>query len=413
MTMGRLKKSVERHLRRTTQKWNSRVRDPRHRKGRRWSFGPLMNAAWAGVLSASENLRHVEALTERMGTRVADSTLHDLLVALSAKQLGRLLVAEVRAAQRAKEIASALPFSVVAVDGKAIWSGNRKANRYCQRQRQEGGGAKYVMRVLRAALVGSPCRVVIGQRPVPAKGAETSTFPAFFRDLLRDYGRSGLLDVLTLDAGYISEKNARLIDAAGRGYVMALKNPQKELVDEARRLLAKRERPDAETDWERYNGVRIRRRLYRSVEIAGYNEWKHLREVWLVRQETESADGTVKVEERYFVTNLPPGRTRSDLPLRIVRAHWGIENHANWTMDMVWKEDRCPWVAAAVEVVALMRLLAFNVVMRLRARHLRTKENRRRTWRNLIDLVTDVVLCRTLRGETLFGANERGLAVFG
>ena len=99
--MRRLDKSVERHLCRTTQNWNERLHDPRRRKGRRWRFTALMNAAWAGVLSASKNLRHVETLTERMGTRVPDSTLHDLLAALPPKQIDRLLVSEVRKAQRA------------------------------------------------------------------------------------------------------------------------------------------------------------------------------------------------------------------------------------------------------------------------------------------------------------------------
>jgi len=373
-----------------------------------------MNAAWAGVLSASKNLRHVETLTERMGTRVPDSTLHDLLAALPPKQIDRLLVSEVRKAQRAKELTPTLPFSVVAVDGKAIWSGDYKANRYCQRQTQEDGSSEqYVMKVVRATLVSGPCRVMIGQRPVPAKGAEMSTFPAFLRDLLRNYGRSDLIDVLSCDAGYISEKNARLIDNALRGYVLALKNPQKELVDEAGRLLGGRTQPDAETSWQRYNGKRIRRLLYRTIEMAGYNGWSHLREVWRVSQETESSGGTVTVEERYFVTNLPPGRTSGDIPLHIVRAHWGIENNANWTMDTVWKEDACPWIAAAVEVIALMRLLAFNVVMRLRTRHLRSEKNRTRAWHNLIELVTDVVLCGRLSAEELFGTKERELVVLG
>ena len=34
----------------------------------------------------------------------------------------------------------------------------------------------------------------------------------------------------------------------------------------------------------------------------------------------------VTVEVRYFVTNLPPGSTRDDIPLKLVRAHWAVED---------------------------------------------------------------------------------------
>ena len=416
----RLQAAVKRHLDRTASfAWEKVVRDRRDHRGRRWMLRELMEALWNGVLSATANLRKVEQFTERLGERIPDTTLHDFVLTLSPGQFREHLVREVRAAHRAKELAPDLPFSQVAIDGKSIWSGSRRANRYCQKQSPKDGAtkARFVMRVLRAEIVGGPCKVCIGQKPITTRKAETSTFPAFLKQLRKDYGRSGLLEVLSLDAGFTSHKNAGMINEAQLGYVMALKAPQKELRLEAERLLGKRSKPDAETPWERRGGNRIRRLLFRTSEIAGYHGWTSLREVWRVKQETER-NGQVEIEERYFLTNLVPGRTKGDIPLRVVRAHWGIENNGNWTLDTAWLEDSAPWVAKAAEVVSLLRLIAFNVVMRLRTRHLRSVENRRRSWRNLIDLVTDVLLQRGLNalarladktGES--GDELRGLAV--
>jgi len=310
-----------------------------------------------------------------------------------------------RKAYRAKELVPSLPFSLVAVDGKAIWTGKYKANRHCQRQSRDDKHDYYTMRVVRASFVGGPCKVVIDQMPVKSKEAEMSSFPVFLKRLVKAYGRSGLLDVLTMDAGYISEANARKINEAQLGYVMALKNPQKELVNEAERLLRFRRKPDAETPWEHYRGKRMRRLLFRTAEIAGYNGWTHLREVWRIRQETEN-NGKLEVENRYFVTNLVPGRTKGTIPLEVVRAHWGIENNAFWTLDTEWKEDSAPWSARSSEVVSLMRLLAFNVVMRLRARRLRSTANRMRSWQNLTALISDVLLECRITAKSLFAKAE-------
>ena len=170
---------------------------------------------------------------------------------------------------------------------------------------------------------------------------------------------------------------------------MALKNPQRELVAEAERLLARRTRPDATSPWEKYRGGEVRRLLFRTDELAAYGNWSHLRQVWLVRTETRR-HGRTKPFDRYFVTNLTAGSTPDDVPLHLVRAHWGIENRSNWPLDVAWGEDDGAWAADGIEAVSLLRLLAANIIARLRSRRLRSRENRTRPWRNLIALVTDV-----------------------
>jgi len=394
--MKRLRQTVKNHLDRTAVfDWAKRLRDPRHRRGRRWSFAELMTALWRGALCATKNLRQVESLTERLGERVPDTTLRSLLVRLGSKPVARLLRDEVRAAVRAKEIAHTLPFSLCAIDGKAIRSASTPATKFCQEQNQEHH-TSYVLRALRAAIVSGPCKLQIGQMLIQKRAGEITTVPRFIDDLHASYSRSALLEVFSLDAGFCGRAVADHIVAKGYSYILALKNPQKELVLEAERLLGGRRKPDAESPWERVGGRWIRRLLYRSTDIAGYHGWKHLREVWRVRQETRRGEVIESIEERYFVTNLSPQRTAGLVPLHAVRAHWGIENDANRTMDMEWLEDDAHWAGAASEVVALLRLIAFNVHMRLRARRLRSAGNKTRTWQNLRDIVFDVFLLSAL-----------------
>lgn len=396
MKMQRMLAVVQRHLSRTgSHEWERAMKDPRKRQGRRWSFRSLMDALWAGALTAMKNLRAVEGLLDRGGRRISDTTLWSFLVRLKPGGFARLLAREVKRAYRAKEMKPDLPFSLVAVDGKAVWVGKHKANRYCQLQHSEGR-SHYVMRMLRAVFVGGPCKLCMGQMPIPARTNDMGAFARFFKQLLKNYGRTSLLEVLSLDAGFASKKNASLVNAAGRGYVIALKGNEKDLLDEAKRSLGARTKPDAETSWENYNGHRIRRLFFRTTEMVAWGDWSHLRQVWRVRQETEK-DGKVTVEERYFVTNLTQGATAGRIPLKIVRAHWGVENDCNWTLDTQWHEDDCPWTSAALEVVSLLRLFAYNVMMRLRTRHLRSEENRRRSWATLLNWVIDLLVAKGVR----------------
>jgi len=411
MTMQRIRAVVKRHLLRTGAiHWNQAVVDPRARRGRRHGWTRIMSLLWAGALCATKTLRGLEALSERMGHRLSDTTLWRVLCRLPVEPLRALLVQQVRTAWRAKEMVAHLPLSMVAVDGKTIWVGRTKANRHCQLQAQETC-ARFHMRVLRAVWVSGPCALTVGQMPIPAHQNELSTFKPFLKQLLADYGKTEMLQVISLDAGYISLQNATMIDAAQRGYLMALKNPQRDLVAEAHRVLGRKRRPDAETPWERYRGRRIRRLLFCTKQLAGYNGWHHLRQVWRVRQETE-VDGRLTVEERYFVTNLPAGCTRGDIPLKMVRAHWGVENRGNWTMDTIWREDQRPWAGGALEAVSLLRLMAVNVITRLRCRRFRSATNRSRPWRTVLAWISDLLLQDGVAWLVATAQQPEGVAAF-
>jgi hypothetical protein len=121
--------------------------------------------------------------------------------------------------------------------------------------------------------------------------------------------------------------------------------------------------------------------------MAGWGEWT-LRQVVLVRQTTEAPDGKVVLEDRYFLTNMVPGRLDGDGLLVLVRMHWRIESSFG-ALDAQWLEDRrlCCRQGNAPLVLGLLRVIAYNVLGWLRARHLRSEANRTMTWRELFDRV--------------------------
>ena len=141
--------------------------------------------------------------------------------------------------------------------------------------------------------------------------------------------------------------------------------------------------PEASTEWEPYQGKQMRYHVYRTSEMAGYLNWKHLEQVWRVDREVRARDVTARtLEQRYFVTNVHRGRLTPRQTIEVVRRHWMIENGANWTTDVVWDEDTKAWCTQghAIEVLGLLRLMAYNLVTQLRSRYLRSREEKR-PWR--------------------------------
>ncbi|MCD6498115.1 MAG: hypothetical protein J7M25_07425 [Deltaproteobacteria bacterium] len=152
---------------------------------------------------------------------------------------------------------------------------------------------------------------------------------------------------------------------------------------EARALLepmTASEPAEAESAWEGRNGKQIRRRISRTPQMQRFQNsvgtWSHLRRNWLVRQETRNKQGSVEIEDRFFVTSLLWNYFKPIQILLLVRGHWGIENDSNNSLDLQWLEDSGPWCTQgnAVWALGLLRLMAYNVVQYLRKRRLRRKD---------------------------------------
>lgn len=375
--------------------------DPRAQRGRRWKFSTLMDALLMGLLVNRSSLRGVETLTELSGNsvgkhfarRVPDSTLYDLLSQLAPSELRLQLHSQIHTLSRSKSLEPVgLPCGVVAIDNKTIWTGkpDQASDPDCQVAHHEGGIAYAQLRVVRTVLTSAAGKPAIDQAVIRKETNEGGMFEEVFGSLIEEFPT--LFEICTMDAGFCSLFNADLVHKANKAYIFGLKGNQPDLYEEAQRVLGPLTRPQYSTDWECYQGKKIRYHLYRTTEMAGYLKWKHLEQIWRVEKEIVSADGSLAVENRYYVTNLHQGRLKAEQIVKVVREHWGIENNCYWSLDCIWDEDTKSWSkqGLAIQVLGLIRLMAYNLVGQLRYRYLRKKEERMR-WQEWIDLLMMVI----------------------
>jgi hypothetical protein len=386
------------------------VRDPRKARGQRWSAEALLSAAVFSLMVLTRSLRGAERFSEDLATRhgkrgirrrVPDSTLGDFLAALKPKDLRQHLHRQILAEHRRKALEpKVVPIRAISIDGKTVATLSEEANRDCQKQSPEGQPPYWLYRVVRATLISPTAALCIDQAPIPAATNDMGVFASFFAAVEKTYRKANLYELVSTDAGFTSEANARLVDSAGKAYMMALKSNQPELHKEAQRLLwdkAKHSLPEAETAWESDSSRGwIKRQMWRTSDMAGWGNWSHLRQVWLVRVlvRTNRESPEKVLEERFYASNLPTGRLGGDSILDLVRAHWRIENNCFGRLDIEWQEDHGRWVhrGNGLPVVSLLRIVAYNLLEMLHAVHLRSEAARTTAWQQLRDWVRDALI---------------------
>jgi predicted transposase YbfD/YdcC len=396
------------------------VADPRARRGQRWTSQSLFSAVFIAMVAMQRTLRDMERLTARLsgcrrylgiGRRVPDSTVAAFLARVTDEEgLRECLVRQMRDAERRKALEPVrLPLNVIAIDGKTIWCGPKPVDDpACQAMSQDDGRTYYRLHTLHAVLVSAASQPCIDQMLVPAETNETGAFEEFFTRLVKTYGRSRRLELFTFDAAFSYHHQASVVADAKCAYVMAVKDNQPTLLQEAERLCGWGThkqvgyRYEAATEWERYQGKSVRRELYRSRDIERWPDWESARQVWRVKQTTMHDDGTSEVENRYFVTNLAWGKLSGRQILAVIRAHWGVENGCHWTLDVAMHEDTHPWCkqGQALRMLSWLRLMAYNALRFLRDRYLRSAAGHALPWLNLaMDIV--LALCTPQAWRTI------------
>lgn len=396
----RLKHSSRNFLRRILRKpvWSFKrfVSDRRGRQGRRWKFEILLRSLLEGYLTNRRSLRAVERLTEMgRGRRIPDTTLYDFVGRFGRAEVAGLrqqLQAQVRSDWRSKSLAPVgVPCGVVALDNKTVWSGAPAgAPAAAQVVHPPDRPAYAQVRMIRSVLISAASKPAIDEVVIRAQTNECGMFAEVLAQLEAAYG--ALVEVYSGDAAFCTEANARLVAKAGKGYIFGLKGNQRELWREATRVLGAVREAEATTDWEKYQGARVRYHLYRTTALEGYLDWEHLKQVWRIEKERLKPNGTVERENHYYVTNLHRGRFKPEQIVQVVRAHWGIENNCNWTMDVIWDEDTKIWCGqgVALQALSLLRLMAYNLAALWRCRYLRRraeKQSQKRSWQEFFDLI--------------------------
>ncbi|NOY92438.1 MAG: ISAs1 family transposase [Deltaproteobacteria bacterium] len=382
-----------------------RIDDPRRAASTRWPLRTLLMSALLGISASCRSLRHIELLTDvglsgamrrmlSLRRRVPDTTLRDFFCKLSPDSLRPLLHQLTRDAYRRKALApDRLPFGVVALDGKVTGVGRITDDSGLGQPVTVGEGQKdrTLIRSITACLVSAAARIVIDVTFVPAKNNEMSHFNTAFDALMKVYGRSDLFRVITYDAGATSRANAQRVVDAAKHYVFALKKPQQELWSEYVPQLESREihQADAETVDTVSSNKTVTRRLFLCVAPDGSPEWEHLRSVLRVEATVEDAEGNeTSCESRYFLSSLPAHALTLQQWLRLIRAHWGVENNAHHALDVQFKEDDhlfVPTHVGASLCLIVLRRVVLSLFALFRNVSLRPNGQRGMPWRELLD----------------------------
>ncbi|MGH9962615.1 MAG: transposase, partial [Pyrinomonadaceae bacterium] len=246
-----------------------------------------MEVLFTGMLSGCATLRAVETLSEVYAARVPDTTLHDGWWSSMGSPCAKCWCEK----------------SNTAIDGKSVSVSTQEVGDWSDRI-GGGGEGSYRHRAWRALHVSNDTTLFLGQE-IPSKRAETTEFRPFLEQLLADYGKTGLLEVISIDAGMVSQENADYVVDGGLDYIMELKGPQQVLFEKEQQWAQRESLPDKTTS-ESHSGKRVIREIHR-LPVEGLYTWRHRREIWHVKQTTldmKTAEETL--EERFFLTSLAP-----------------------------------------------------------------------------------------------------------
>lgn len=402
------------------------VADPRAREGR-WSLAQILRATLVGLMAGCRSLFEAERLTEALSPaarrllglprRLADTTARDALCRVSLDGLRAVLHRAVRAAWRRKALAPVgLPVSVVALDGKAT-SLPTLNHPFVQNHVTDQLVPFGIARTVTCSLVSADGRPCIDAIPIPAATNEMGHFQTAFASVLETY--RALFDVVTYDAGALSEANASAVVEAGKDYVFRLRGEQRymfklaeELLDPADAVARTVDVLDNETTVTRTLTLLAVEPHWSYGDGRGPDEtvWRHARTFLRIESVRFRAGVVVEREVRMYVSSLAPERLTPSQWLYLVRCHWGVENNNHHTFDTAFAEDDRPWIEADADgmlAVLLLRRIAYTLLALFRAAS-RTEEGRAMRWGVLLDWVRDTFVAAT--AEHLAGLRAREVA---
>jgi len=380
-----------------------RVRDPRQKAKVKYRLSALLAALVASMATMARSLREVEDRSEQIAHkrdlwlgishRIADNTFGKVLPRLSFKALVKRLHAAVKAEKRRGNLEPIrLPIRTAAIDGKNVatlrWydlcrvldlDPSKTTPKQVKRRLEKEypnlqfcnprDGRPYALaRVHTVTLISSAAGCCIHQRPIEGATNEIGAMPAVLKELRSAYGRTGLVEMLTTDAGNTSLGVAtRIVDELRWHYFCQIKSEHGEVYREAERALGRRRAPAFEYA-DNQNGYTVTYRVWcYDLGDDGWLSWTHGRQLVRVQRVAEHpTTGAKTVGNRYYVTSKTPEELKPEHALAVSRGHWRCEEETHWTADAMLREDRrqLAWSRHpnGVFVVSLLRMMALNIL---------------------------------------------------
>ena len=105
-----------------------------------------------------------------------------------------------------------------------------------------------------------------------------------------------------------------------------------------------------------------RRRLRATARLNEYLDWPGVKQVCVIER-TRRVNGAEERESVFYITSLPRSEASATRLLRLIRAHWSIENQVHYVRDVSAGEDACRVkTASAPEVLAGVRNATLTVL---------------------------------------------------
>jgi len=387
-----------------------------------WPLKKMVTGLMAGLVSGKKNFRETQTLTEDFtpdvrrvtGIRrfLPDTTMTDFVLGADIAGVRKTLVAQARAAYRSKSLDglwTGAPIGMVSIDGKydpakvrlkkgtdleAELTAIRQQYPYFQPKGAPRGDWQHgEVRLMSVMLVSSQAPVFLDCVPVRGETNEMGMFAEVFDALSAEWGDKRLFELVSVDAGMTSRANADLVVRRGLHYLMAVKDTQPEIQRELKRQLGEGNESGYDRHFEEHaRGETVHYYVWRTRDIAGWNDWDHLRQGMRIRRHVHHPAKEDSVEDRYYVSSLPWERLDATQWAQTVRLHWRVENDGHKTLDVIFEEGKHPWTRNphGRAVVALLRRIAFNHVSLFRNVYLRADQNRETPWKNLLQRFCDV-----------------------
>jgi predicted transposase YbfD/YdcC len=208
------------------------------------------------------------------------------------------------------------------------------------------------------AWVSANC-VCIGQKKVDDKSNEITAIPTLIDEL-------DITDaVVSIDAIGCQRDIAAQITEKGGHYLLALKENQKGLLEDAIHGFKSCSPESVSEEWEYDHGrYEVRKCSIISSENALLPEiqkqWSGLKTLIRVEASRQIKDKQMQ-ETRYYISD-EEGLSAAYYNA-LVRGHWGIENQLHWHLDVTFKNDACrARKDYAPENLSTLRKLALQII---------------------------------------------------